>query len=190
MYIGLDCETGGIGDGISLLEVFFGIYDSRLTLQDQLLLKVKPDDDIYKVQAEGLSVNRINLIEHDKIAIPYKQAKTPLYEFLKKNSQNGKIKLVPIGHHVDGDIRWVCQNLISREAWEHNCSYRKLDTGTIAQFLKLKGIIPDDVSGSLSSLAKYYDLSFNGSAHEARADVDMTVQILRKMVKDEELAIM
>lgn len=181
MYIGLDCETGGLGDDVSLLEVFFGIYDEKLNLQDELLLYLKPDDGLYKIQAQALEINKINLVEHDKYAHPYKDAKSVLYNFLSKHSQNGKVKLVPIGHNVNGDIRWVCNHIISRNSWEYHCSYRLLDTGVIGQFMKLSGLLPESVSGGLGTLAEYYGLSFTGEQHTAKADVDMTVRVLRQM---------
>jgi hypothetical protein len=84
-YIVLDTETGGVTLDTSLLTAFFAILNEDFEVTDELYLRVKPDDGIYRTTARALEINGINLISHDAVAITLREARTPLYEFLRKN---------------------------------------------------------------------------------------------------------
>ena len=179
-YLVTDVETGGF-QGTSLLSAYFGLLDDKLNLIDELNLFVKPDDGIYAVTAEALGVNKISLIEHDKVAITYKEAGTKLYQFLHKNYINGE-KPLPLGHNVAFDVVRIKQDLISEGSWNNFVSYRVVDTGTIGTYLKILGKIPSDISGSLSSYAKHFGIDFSG-AHDAKNDCIMTTLVFKEMLK-------
>lgn len=182
VYVTMDLETGGVTTNCSLLTAYFGFLDENLNLLDHLDLKVKPNNgEPYVVQAGGLAVNGINLIEHDKVALTESQCGELLMKKLKQHSKNGKIKLIPIGHNVQFDILFIYEHLLSKKNFDMYVSYRKLDTGTIAQFFKLCGFIPNDKSGSLEYLAELFGVKFKDRAHTAESDAMMCVQILQKM---------
>ena len=182
-YIFLDNESGGLGIQYSLLTSYLAVYDENLQLVDDLYLYLKPDDGIYKVCGEALNVNRIDLKVHDTKAITYKEAGTKLYEFLKRNSDSGKIKLVPVGHGVYGDIVWIHHHLIRRETWETFVSYRKLDTQAVCQFLKACGMFPETVSGSLESISKHFGIDVaEGDLHDAKYDTLLSVEVFKCLV--------
>lgn len=180
-YIALDVETGGITLDTTLLTAYFAILDENLTLVDELYLSLKPDDGIYRVTANGLSVNKIDLIEHDKIAISLKAGGTALYKFLDKNRADGK--LTPIGHGLNFDLQRVKQDLINVGTWENFVSYRTLDTSIVCQFLRSCAKFPDDVSGSLGSLVDYFNIPLTpfDKLHNARVDTLLTVEVLKKL---------
>jgi DNA polymerase III alpha subunit (gram-positive type) len=179
-YIALDTETGGVTPETSLLTAYFAVLDENLCVVDELDLKVKPDDGNYVVTAQALGINKINLIEHEKVAIPYKDAKTPMYKFLERNYQGEK--LIPVGHGIAFDVVRIRPTLISQGSWENFCSYRTLDTGQAAQFLRAAGKFPDNVSGSLGSLVAYFGIKFKGELHDARVDTLQTVAVLRELI--------
>jgi len=176
-YIALDTETGGVTPETSLLTLFLAVLNENFCVVDELDLKVKPDDGNYVTTARALEINKINLIEHDKVAIPYKEAKTLLYKFIEKNYQGEK--LIPVGHGVAFDVRRIYPTLISQGSWENFVSYRVLDTGNAAQFLRAAGLFPRDVSGSLGSLVEYFKLPSKGELHNAKTDVLQTVEVLK-----------
>ena len=118
----------------SLLTAYFLVTDSHFKKIGDLNLYLKPDDGDYIVSGQGMSVNKIDLIEHDKIAIPYKQAKPLLFDFLKRHS--GKKRLTPVGHGVLGDIRHIKNSLISEGSWDQFCTYHYIDTSVVLQFLR------------------------------------------------------
>lgn len=180
-YIAIDCETGGIGTDKSLLTAYFGVYDEAFQLRSDLYLHVKPNDGIYKVTAEALSINKINLVEHNQEAITEKEAGTRLYDFLYNANINGKDKLIPIGHNVAFDIKFLQEHLVGQGTWEKFVSYRVLDTGVIAQFFKTAGILSEDISGGLGSLAAHYKIS-QSNAHTAKEDAQVTVKVLQNMI--------
>lgn len=180
-YVAFDTETGGVTLDTSLLTAYFAVLDENFEMVDELYLRLKPEDGRYFITAGALKVNGINLIEHDSVAITYKEAKTLLYRFLEKNYRGEK--LIPIGHGVYFDIVRIKQDLISQGSWEGFVSYRSLDTSVAAQFLCAAGLFPEDVSGSLGSLVKYFNLPSQGKLHDARIDTLQTIAVLRELLK-------
>lgn len=181
-YVAFDVESGGIPEGCSLLTAYFVTLDKDLEPIDELDLAVKPNNNApYVVTAEGLSVNKINLIEHDKVAITASQAGGKLHEFLTKACNRGAWKLIPIGHNLQGDIDWVNEGLLSKPNFDKFVSYRHIDTSGIAQFLKLQGKIPDNKYGNLGKLCEFFGVEFVGTPHTAKGDTLTTLALLRKM---------
>jgi oligoribonuclease (3'-5' exoribonuclease) len=178
-YIFLDAEFGGLEkEKYSLLTVYLTAVDADFKVIEDLYLYLKPDDGIYKVCASAMTVNKINLIEHDKIAITYKEAGTKLYNFLKKMSNDGKVKLIPSGHGVYGDVQWIVHHLISFGSWETFVSYRLLDTQATCRFLLACGLFPDTVSGSLVSIGQFLNVEVDiNSAHDAKYDTELTLRV-------------
>ena len=181
-YIAMDVETGGLTHETSILTAFFAVLDQDFNVTDEIDFKLKPENGNYVVTAQGLAVNKINLVEHDKTAILIKDARTPLYEFLKKNNHGEK--LIPVGHNVAFDVSRIKRDgLISEGSWETFVSYRVLDTAIIAQFLKAAEVFPADVSGSLGSLVGHFKLASKGELHNARVDTLQTVSVLKELLK-------
>lgn len=182
-YLIFDTETGGIGLEKSLLTAYFLVTDHKFNTISDLYLYVKPDDGIYRVEAEALDINLINLREHNKIAIPYKKAGTNLYKFLDDAYKlTNKNRFIPVGHGMSGDFDHIFDKLIGRSTWETFVSYRRLDTSVATQFLKSCGSLPDSISGSLESLAKYFNV-VQGQQHDAKSDVLMTRDVLKELIK-------
>lgn len=181
-YLVIDTETGGIGPDVSLLSVYMGLYDENYHLLNELDFLVKPDDGIFKVTGEALEVNKIDLITHEKKAVSYKIAKTYMYNFLAKISNDGKDKPLPLGHNVQFDILGIKRNLVSDGTWNKYVSYRVLDTGTIGQYLKILGRVPSGISGSLVSYADHFGID-RSKAHTAKGDCEITMEIFKRMVR-------
>lgn len=183
-YIAFDCETGGLSDDCSLLTVYFMLLEADLTtVVGELDLKIKPNaGEAYVVTDEALSINGINLIEHSKTAITMNEASSLFYNFLMSNNPNGRAKFIPVGHNVAFDAMFLKGKLISTANWNKFISYRQLDTGTIAQMMKLTGHMDKDVMGSLGSLASYLGIPHT-QAHNAKGDTITTVKVLRRMKK-------
>ncbi len=183
LYLAVDNESGGF-EGTSLLTSYLAVLDSDLNTLATCQLTLKPDNGVYCVEAGGMAVNKIDLVEHDKTAITYSAAGAVLRHFLKKTSEDGKNKLVPLGHGVTGDMIQL-RVILSRANLEQYTSYRKLDTAVIAQYLKFQGKLPEAVSGSLESLVEHFGLTASAvaPAHTAKGDVAQTIAVLRAMSK-------
>jgi hypothetical protein len=192
-YLHLDCEMGGRELKYSLLTAYFMVTDDKFKVLGDLYLEVKPDDGDYVVSGQGMGVNKINLQEHDKVAIPYKEAKPLLYNFLRKHSAgivNGAaspnwmpIRLTPVGHGVKGDISHVILRLISEGSWEQFCTYHYIDTSVVLQYLRAIGKMPMDTEGSVTALAKYFDIEVGGEDHDCRVDTFKTLGVFREFVR-------
>lgn len=191
-YLALDCEMGGIGLQYSLLTACFDLLDKDLNKVDRLYLQVKPDDGEYVLSARGMEVNGIDIVEHDKVAIPYKDAKSVLYAFLnQEGARTIENKLIVIGHQAHGDVAQICDKVISNNSWNNFCAYRVIDTAGIAQFLILAGLLilsEENQGASLAALARHYGVKEQPKVgHNAGDDVDITVGVLMGMLRDVKL---
>jgi DNA polymerase III epsilon subunit-like protein len=189
-YLAFDTETGGLDPKkTSLLTAYFAVLDENFNAIAELDLKIKGDkNEIYHVTGEALKINGINLVElHDENRNVTKGlAALQLKDLLHKHTvgMNGISPLIPVGHNVDFDIGFVQEHLIPKDLWETYVSYRKLDTSSTANFLKAKKVIPDNISGKLESLAKYFKIDIGkGSYHNAKIDTVVCVALLQKMLE-------
>jgi hypothetical protein len=183
-YLHLDCEMGGRDLKYSLLTAYFMVTEADGKFVKDLRLYVKPDDGVYIVCGQGMRVNRINLAEHDEMAMTYKEAKPELYGFLNSvtDTPNGKFRLTPVGHGVKGDIEFVLKYLISTGSWEKFCSFHYLDTSVVLQFIRACGMMPEGEDGSVGALAKQLGIPVNGELHDEKVDTQTTAAILEKFV--------
>jgi oligoribonuclease (3'-5' exoribonuclease) len=187
-FLAFDVEAGGTEVEHSLLSVYFAVIDEDLkTVYGELDLLVKPDNGNYVMTAQALEVNKINIIEHDKVAITESKAGTLLYNFLKTHAPNGTVKLIPLGHNIAFDVDFIKKHLLNK-SFNQFVSYRMLDTSAIVQFLKLRGSIPRDLAGSLSEIATHFGVStLDNVAHTAKGDTWMVIEILRKLNELEDI---
>lgn len=182
-YLALDVESGGVDEDLTVLEYYFIVLDEKLNELDTLHLLTKPDNGVYKLTASGMSVNKIDIVEHDKNAIPNKDAKTILYNFLNKNTDGGKDKLIWLGHNVHFDRLAVFNNLLTRNSCDKFCKYYVIDTGSIAQVEKARGNITELLGGSLSELLKYFQIDKEND-HTAANDIRATIEVYRCFLDD------
>lgn len=185
-YFLFDCETGGKSPKTSLLTLYGMVLDDQLEVLDEIDLKIKPNNGLYSVTAEAMQVNKIDLIAHNKEAALVTQASRDFYDFACMHSI-GHRKMIPAGHNLSFDIRFVKKHLLKANNSEGNdwakfFSHRILDTATIAHYLILSGKLPDNISCSLVSLADYFGLDYS-KAHNADFDAKLTLQILKRFIK-------
>lgn len=175
-YIAYDTETGGIPDETSLLTAYFAILNKDFQLMSELDIAIKPDNDLYVVNAQGLGVNKINLVEHDKIALSQKEAASAIYDFLYR-ANPAKLKLIPIGHNVHYDTSKIIKNTLSKKSWDNFVGYRQLDTGTVALACQAVGLLGPDVTAGLESMCRHFNV-INKGPHTAKGDTWATVEVL------------
>lgn len=185
LYLPMDNETGGLADNVSLLSTYLEVVDEQFNVIDSLELYVKPNDGVYLVEAGGLDINKIDLVRHDKIAITYSEAGQKLFHFLKKNSKDGEIKLIPVGKNVQFDVSGLQKHLLGKKTMDKFVSYRLLDITAIALGLQIKGKLPADLSLSLFSLGEYFCVlnQVAGNAHEAKYDTKLTMLVFKQLLE-------
>ena len=185
-YIFLDTETGGIPLDCSLLTGYFLTVDDLGRPLEGLSLELCPDDRIYKVRAEAMSINKIDLVKHDQVAITYKEAKPHLYNYLNRVSGFGKVKLLAVGQNVNFDLGHIFDKLISRDSWNNFVSYRNIDIATVSQFLKDSGKLPENTKTSLRDLGKHFEVLSDYEdkfLHNAQFDVQLSVKVYFKLLE-------
>lgn len=187
--ISLDVETGGLEDTYSLLTASFRLATYHTELQaieygDTLDLKLKPNDGVYVLSAGGMAVNKIDIVEHDRHALTYKEAKPLLYEFLKDNLSDGN-KAIPVGQHVAFDVARVQQSLISIGSWENFVSYRCLDIASLSLFSMLLGNIDKEQKIGLQHIARLLGCGSDDDAwHTSEYDSITNLEVLRAYLTD------
>ena len=179
-YFLFDTETGGTKKETSLLTVFGYILNEELTIMDEFSAAIRPEGGLYIVEAEGLGVNKINIIEHDKVATPIFDVKLKFKNFICKwNFNSGVQKITPIGHNVRFDVKFVKNHIMPD--WDIYFDRRQIDTAGISKFLCLSGILPSFVSYKLSDVARSIGLTVKEEdLHTAKGDVDLALAVLRK----------
>ncbi len=183
-FIAFDNETGGVAPETSLLTVYFAILDENLNQIDELDLILKPNDGKpYVVEAGGLEVNKINLIEHDKKAITYSEGGQLLVKLLRKHASGAGEKLTPLGHNVPFDIAGVNNHLLGAKTWNQFVSYKIQDTQQNASFLQRKGMLPADMSVRLQTLIEYFNVKVEGELHTSKYDTLCTVEVYKALLK-------
>ena len=183
LYLPMDNETGGLPDEVSLLSTYLEVVDDSLEVIDSIELFVKPNNGLYVVEAGGLAVNKIDLVEHDKIAITYSEAGQKLFRFLQKNSRDGEIKLIPVGKQVHFDVAGLQRNLLGKKTMDKFVSYRLIDITGIALGLQIKGKLPKTLGLSLGSLVEYFNIYVYGQQHEAKYDTKATMLVFKKLLE-------
>lgn len=183
--LGIDTEATGLPPEAQLLTLYMGILDDNFKIIQSLDLKIKPDPingrTVYShIEVEALAVNKIDLIDHDKVAITYKQSKTIVYKWLEEMySLYGH--LTPFGNMVQGDVDKICECLISRGAWDNFCDRRVIELSGIGKTLQLMGKIPETQSLSLSKISKYFEMQVDDNLlHTAKYDVEVGAFVLKK----------
>lgn len=179
-YFLFDTETGGLKKESSLLTIFGYMLSEELNIMSEISYAIKAENGLYIVEAEGLAVNRIDIVEHDKIAMPINEVKLRFKNDICKWSFGvGKQKITPIGHNVRFDVKFVKNHIMPD--WDNYFDRRQIDTAGIAKFLFLTGALPDLVSYKLSDIARSLGIKVNEEElHTSKGDVDLTLAILRK----------
>lgn len=183
-FIAFDNETGGTHVDTSLLTVYFAILDENLNQIDELDLKLKANDNgPYVVEAGGLFVNKIDIVEHDKTAITYSEGGQLLVKLLRKHASGTGEKLTPLGHNVPFDIAGVNRHLLGAKTWNQFVSYKIQDTQQNASFLQRKGMLPADMSVRLQTLIEYFNIQVPGELHTSKYDTLCTVEVYKALLK-------
>jgi DNA polymerase III alpha subunit (gram-positive type) len=174
----IDTETGGLTTDCSLLTLHGKILDANLQVLSWIDIKLKPDDGKFICTAEALKINKINLVDHASAAITYTEGLKVIEHFLSSSigNQSENKKLIPIGHNLAFDKGFILSHL--KLNWDKYLSHKYIDTVVVGEFLKLSQKVPERV-GALSGYAKTLGVKTD-ALHEASADVDLTIEILRK----------
>jgi DNA polymerase III epsilon subunit-like protein len=185
MYLFVDTETGGLTPQHSLLTVSAICVDSNFDIiprdngEHGIYLKIKHEE--YALTAGALSVNKINIADHDASAIPLQEASSQLCSYIEAMIRKaGKTRLIPAGHNVAFDVNFLRAYLINDRDWDAYFTYPAFDTAAIARFLHATGKHPGGYS--LLRLRELYVPHMNGQLHNAETDNLTTIELAKKFV--------
>jgi len=176
-YIAFDCETSGVSETSNLLTISFVILDKDLIQKDILNVSLKQTSG-YNIYPEALQINRIDIIKHHQSSSDLQTSRKILLDFLNKNK--GSYNLIPIGHNIAFDIRFIkSSGLLTDREYSNFISCNPIDTLIVAQFLKTCGKLNQKQSLSLINLCNHFKLdSCKNSEHTSEYDIKMTIKLL------------
>ena len=177
----LDTETGGI-DPIanSILSLGAVVWDDGVPGAE---FEVKIKEPTLSLTIEAMAINKIDLVEHAKTALPPVEAMKKFRTFLKKHFK-GEPKIPLVGHNVAFDIGFLkrlCR--LSDENYDAIFSHRSTDTAGILRFMALAG--RSNLSGAgLDEALAHFNVAVNGGLrHTALEDARATAVLLTKLVE-------
>jgi len=176
----IDTETTGLSPrfnktltvGMLLIDVekdFLEIIDSN---------HVFVRHENYNANPYALAVNKINLNEHHKIAIPPVIACERINSFVEKNEL---LETPILGHNVNFDRGFL--NVLFREANVKAKFFDEfIDTMQIWKHLKSKNTALWGLRNNLGTLADFFRVDYSRS-HDALMDCHITARVYSKMLK-------
>lgn len=197
MYLFIDTETGGLSSNYSLLTLSaipvdkdFNVVSAEYRCprsgkmcQTDSGLYLTLQSDTYVLSQGALAVNKINIVEHDKTAVPLEDAADTLEFFINNVLKTfGKKYLVPAGHNVAFDVQFIRHHLLDDPTWNKYFTYPALDTAAVARFLNAAGII--DGGYSLTALrSKFLPHMTGADMHNAEVDNLVAIELAKKFVE-------
>lgn len=182
MYLFFDCETGGLTADYSLLTLAAIVADKDFNpvrggnSVDTLSLEIR--HPTYVVSPEALTINKIDLVHHSACGLKLEQAREKFASFLEQAKQVCGDKLIPAGHNLPFDLKFVWAQLMPEDVWRRYCHHHFVDTMVVARFFKAVGIIEGGCS--LVDLRDLFHVD-TGVAHNAMADTKATLAIARAL---------
>jgi len=174
----IDTETTGLSPrfnktltvGMLLIDVeknFLNFLDSN-----HIFIK----HNSYNPTKKAMSVNKIDLIQHNQIAVPPKKACNQINKFIEKNVLH-EIPLV--GHNIAFD-RGFLNSLFDQGETSHKFYHENEDTMWMWRNLQKRNIVPQGRS-NLQTVANHFNIDYT-KAHDALADCEITAQVYHRML--------
>lgn len=183
-YYAIDTETGDLDPkGGTLLTMAMSALDEDFNKIDCLDFKFKAPPGGHIVHAKALEVNKIKLEDLEEFGYTYEGARSAIQRFCKVHGGYNKYALpLPLGHNIGFDLSFIRQYLFPLKELDGLMSYHSYDTITYLVIAKSLGIYPKNRSMKLSTAAKFFGLP-DADLHNARADIDVTVEIAKILTK-------
>lgn len=183
MYLFMDCETGGLTPEYSLLTLAAIVADKDFNPirggnnEDTLSLAIRHSK--YVVSPEALTINKIDLVHHSAVGVKLEQAKQTFEGFVQRAKAMSGDKLIPVGHNLAFDLKFVWAHLMPEDTWRRHCHYHSLDTMVAARFFKSAGVF--DSGCRLTDLCELFHVDA-GAAHTALDDTKSTMAVARALM--------
>jgi len=175
----IDTETTGLSPrfhktltvGLLLIDV----EKTHLNILDQNHIFIKHDH--YNASPGAMSVNKINLIQHNQIAIPPCKACNQINDFIEKNVLH---ETPIVGHNISFDKGFLSA-LFDQGNMPSKFHHHSEDTMWIWRNLQKNNLVPQGRS-NLGTVANHFGIDYE-KAHDALADCKITAQVYHELIK-------
>ena len=179
-HLVIDTETTGLSPRfnktLTVGMILADINKNHLKILEENHIFIKHDH--HNINPQALKINKINIEEHDKMAIPPCQACNQINNFIKENS----LEETPLlGHNIAFDKRFLCALFDQGETFS-KFHHQSFDTMQIWRGLRREGIVPSNLKASLEAISDFFDIDYT-KAHNALDDCKITAQVYHKMLK-------
>ena len=174
----IDTETGGLNPNKhSLLSLGMVVWENMEIIDS---LEVFINDSQLSVTKEALSINKIDIEKHKKLALPSSLAIVEIIKFISKHFP-GQRKITLAGHNVQFDVNFLkyffSQN---KEEFSNYFSRRIIDTSSILYYLCLAGHLNKKAISSDEAFA-LFNIKVEGR-HTALGDAVATAELFNKLL--------
>jgi DNA polymerase-3 subunit epsilon len=138
------------------------------------------------VTARAMEINRIDLVEHARVAVVPAEVLARLLGFVADHFRSDLAageQVVLVGHNVGFDIgflRRLCR--LAGAPFPNFFSHRSLDTASVLRFLSLAGIVPPSAVASTEAFACLGVRVPENLRHTALGDARATAELLTRLV--------
>ena len=175
----IDTETTGLSPhfnktltvGLLLIDV----EKKFLNILDENHIFIKHEN--YNTTAKAMSVNKIDIIQHNQIAISPFKACNKINSFI---DENGIHETPLLGHNIHFDKGFLNALFDQGDALA-KFHHQSEDTMYIWRKLQQAGNVPFNLRANLQTLANFFKVDYSKS-HDALADCHVTAKVYHKML--------
>ena len=175
----IDTETTGLSPNynktLTIGMLLVDVEKDFLDILDSNHLFIKHQN--YNSSSEAAKVNKINIEEHDKMAIPPPEACEKINSFIEKNKLQ---ETTLIGHNFQFD-RGFINALFDQSGKNHKLHYKYEDTMWIWRNLQKVGNVPNHLRSNLQTIADFFKIDYT-KAHDALADCHITAKVYKELI--------
>lgn len=170
----LDTETGGLNPvEDALLTIHMSLRNSDLEELTFLDVKIHPGNR--NINPHAMAVNQINLYEHNKEALNSHEAATLVTDYLKKSKAMSPGGMAVVAHYVEFDLGFMTQLL---PTFRGGYGRGSICTRVLATTMMAGGYMVSK-NASLQEVRQALGIEIEATAHDARGDVLVCVEIMR-----------
>lgn len=172
----IDTETGGLNPvEDALLTIHMSLRDPDL--EELSCLDVKIHSGNRNINRHAMLVNGINLYEHNKEALNSHEAAMLVTDYLKKSKAMSPGGMAVVAHYVEFDLGFMTQLL---PTFRGGYGRGSICTRVLATTM-MAGRYMVSKNASLQEVRQALGIEIEATAHDARGDVLVCVEIMRHM---------
>lgn len=192
-YLVIDTETSGLDPvNYDLLTLYMAVvdffedyggdvpYKYVINTKKSLSLNLRPAwGQDYRVDPEAMAINKIDLVAHDKIAMPVAVAAMTVEHFLKsvRNSEDDKIDV--IGWNPTYDTGFLFHNMPNTQKYFGHSNIDIKSLALVYRDIEKPILTP---KANLSGFARHFGFD-PSKAHNAEEDCKLAISVLNKLVE-------